>query len=878
MTLSQTEDNNIYYFNFVSGESIWDHPCDEHYKKLYEREKLKSSGLLKSSDNQVESTIKEDPKSNKEENLKSLKPLKEREGHSLAPLKGPSGKLSGQNSLTGSLPKLEEDHRSGFEKNSLLEKPSVFGSVKPPLGRPSDPDSEDIDSPIDEDDAENDEDDDDDNLQDEEDAKLSSSSPSHKLPLKTLKSERTHNFFRGEEISEKESPLSEDDFLPPRIGERENIQPKSATEKSDITSERNGNNSEIIASKLDQTSKVIDETEGSDDGSFGFQKSNTMLQDSQIAKLGPFKSLPKDGGALTTDSQSSGQKEGEGRKLGSLNTLLKDNGAANTGSLEKVDDTWFEREKMSIMALYKEKLAKLEEQEREVFALKEAAVKKASEDQKQEDEKYKEKLNLTKERYSQMISREEELQKSRFEERMDALRESYDDQFEEEKQKLEDKLESMREEHRQLIKSYEESLKSTEDEKKQDIEKIALSKINALKETTENKITEERRLQSELLDKERAEFQTYTRNVLEEAKSKMKEEHEQELVDLKKQLLHEKDLAIEQERTIIVMNEMKRIDALEEELERRRKSLEDLKSQLIFEERQIENRRSSIEDEKITLMELERDISMSIDEQRRVRLSPTRPIISTPVNYTGSDSYKTVNESTNDSGHCVQKETSKLSSKSVEMNQGSSLNEDLDSDHGSENVSSSPTWRLRRQFKREERLIEKARQFIKKQRDNFSEYPYEGLQPPSPITPKEAFTSREAHPVLFSQAHHYSHDPLHDSGRMNEPEGRCFTNSSHSFKAQPDSSSAYIADFSTKTNHHYTPMLPTSPRMYGLPEAIPKMPSRNSAPKFYLPDAKYSGRNERIAPTKDYRSGKSDAFLAEHIAWLQNYRTLYGNY
>jgi len=38
---SQTDDENIYYFNFVTGESIWDHPCDEYYRKLYESEKEK---------------------------------------------------------------------------------------------------------------------------------------------------------------------------------------------------------------------------------------------------------------------------------------------------------------------------------------------------------------------------------------------------------------------------------------------------------------------------------------------------------------------------------------------------------------------------------------------------------------------------------------------------------------------------------------------------------------------------------------------------------------------------------------------------------------------------------------------------------------------
>jgi centrosomal protein CEP164 len=30
----KTEDGEIYYFNFASGESVWDHPCDEYYRKV----------------------------------------------------------------------------------------------------------------------------------------------------------------------------------------------------------------------------------------------------------------------------------------------------------------------------------------------------------------------------------------------------------------------------------------------------------------------------------------------------------------------------------------------------------------------------------------------------------------------------------------------------------------------------------------------------------------------------------------------------------------------------------------------------------------------------------------------------------------------------
>ncbi|NXR87145.1 CE164 protein, partial [Hypocryptadius cinnamomeus] len=40
---------DIYFFNFESGLSTWEHPCDEHYKQLVirEREKLLARGGLK---------------------------------------------------------------------------------------------------------------------------------------------------------------------------------------------------------------------------------------------------------------------------------------------------------------------------------------------------------------------------------------------------------------------------------------------------------------------------------------------------------------------------------------------------------------------------------------------------------------------------------------------------------------------------------------------------------------------------------------------------------------------------------------------------------------------------------------------------------------
>ena len=37
---------DIFYFNFDSGESVWDHPCDEHYRKVFDEEKKRRDERL----------------------------------------------------------------------------------------------------------------------------------------------------------------------------------------------------------------------------------------------------------------------------------------------------------------------------------------------------------------------------------------------------------------------------------------------------------------------------------------------------------------------------------------------------------------------------------------------------------------------------------------------------------------------------------------------------------------------------------------------------------------------------------------------------------------------------------------------------------------
>ena len=45
----KTNEGEIYYFNFATGDSVWDHPCDAYYKNLYADEKKKFHDAKKSS-------------------------------------------------------------------------------------------------------------------------------------------------------------------------------------------------------------------------------------------------------------------------------------------------------------------------------------------------------------------------------------------------------------------------------------------------------------------------------------------------------------------------------------------------------------------------------------------------------------------------------------------------------------------------------------------------------------------------------------------------------------------------------------------------------------------------------------------------------------
>ncbi|KAM9359161.1 uncharacterized protein cep164 [Symphorus nematophorus] len=125
---------DIYYFNFSSGQSTWDHPCDEHYRRLVgqERERAQLAAAAGGTGAKKDKKKKKEKKEKKEK--KKKEPLKTSGALSsaLGPLPSPLGSLAplrgldapGTGPLSGSAPALRRSLGSsgGLEplKTSLV--------------------------------------------------------------------------------------------------------------------------------------------------------------------------------------------------------------------------------------------------------------------------------------------------------------------------------------------------------------------------------------------------------------------------------------------------------------------------------------------------------------------------------------------------------------------------------------------------------------------------------------------------------------------------------------------------------------------------------------------------------------------------------------
>ncbi|PIK41636.1 putative centrosomal protein, partial [Apostichopus japonicus] len=114
-----TGGGDIYYFNFSTGESMWDHPCDEFYRTMVaeEREKMKLAG---GGGQKKETKKKKEKKDKKEKSEKKQESL-------LAPLKGDT-----LGSTQGSFGGTKESSQLGSIRSSMGSPGRKLGKNDPP--------------------------------------------------------------------------------------------------------------------------------------------------------------------------------------------------------------------------------------------------------------------------------------------------------------------------------------------------------------------------------------------------------------------------------------------------------------------------------------------------------------------------------------------------------------------------------------------------------------------------------------------------------------------------------------------------------------------------------------------------------------------------
>ncbi|XP_064651050.1 centrosomal protein of 164 kDa-like isoform X2 [Lineus longissimus] len=139
----QDPNGDIYYFNFATGESIWDHPCDEYYRTMVsnERKKVAAGG--------GSGPKKKAPKKEAKKKEKAMKGAGQLGGSlgggfgqpkGLGPLKSAAGpqtsvKNTGLSPVSGSLGPLKQDHLLGTG-TSTLAGATMGGSSLASIGGP----------------------------------------------------------------------------------------------------------------------------------------------------------------------------------------------------------------------------------------------------------------------------------------------------------------------------------------------------------------------------------------------------------------------------------------------------------------------------------------------------------------------------------------------------------------------------------------------------------------------------------------------------------------------------------------------------------------------------------------------------------------------
>lgn len=131
----QDPSGEIYYFNFSTGESVWDHPCDEHFRDmvLRERELMKNQKKKKPTEKKTKEKKKEKKNNTLKEDIDAVPPLAPL--GTLGTLKPIGGKLGplvpsfsatkdGNEKLTSNKPTADKKNIKTLGKQQVVEEPS----------------------------------------------------------------------------------------------------------------------------------------------------------------------------------------------------------------------------------------------------------------------------------------------------------------------------------------------------------------------------------------------------------------------------------------------------------------------------------------------------------------------------------------------------------------------------------------------------------------------------------------------------------------------------------------------------------------------------------------------------------------------------------
>ncbi|XP_076841059.1 uncharacterized protein LOC143485497 [Brachyhypopomus gauderio] len=135
----------VYYFNFSTGQSTWDHPCDEHYRQLVAQERERahhgrtasaisgsaSTGTTKNKEKKKKKKKKEEKKKKEPEGLKAprllapLAPLRGMCDLSVPGLRGSLGNSTDLHPLKSSLGVNSQDEKDGEREEDEKMRPQV---------------------------------------------------------------------------------------------------------------------------------------------------------------------------------------------------------------------------------------------------------------------------------------------------------------------------------------------------------------------------------------------------------------------------------------------------------------------------------------------------------------------------------------------------------------------------------------------------------------------------------------------------------------------------------------------------------------------------------------------------------------------------------